>query len=96
MDREGGWFDSVPYFMYILRSARTGRYYIGSAEDPAFRLGEHNQGKVGSTKAHRPWEIVYLEEYATRSEAYARERYVKRQKSRAWMEGELLGKDAGL
>jgi putative endonuclease len=86
----------VPYFLYVLRSIRTGRCYVGSAEDPAFRLGEHNQGKVDSTRAYRPWEIVHLEEYETRSEAYARERYVKRQKSRMWIETKLLGKDSGL
>ena len=91
MNREGGRLDSMPYFLYVLRSVPTGRYYIGSAEDPAFRLGEHNWGKVGSTKAYRPWELVHLEEYATRSEAYARERYVKRQKSRTWIERDLIG-----
>jgi putative endonuclease len=86
----------MPHFLYILRSVQRGRYYIGSAEDPEFRLGEHNQGKVDSTRAYRPWEIIYLEEYETRSQAYARERYVKAQKSRVWIETELLGKDSGL
>jgi putative endonuclease len=82
--------------VYVLRSIPKGRYYVGSAEDPTVRLGEHNRGRVDSTRAHRPWEIAYVEEYATRSEACARERYIKAQKSRVWIETELLSKGMGL
>lgn len=66
MDRGGGWFDSMPCFLYVLRSLKSGRYYVGSSEDPSFKLNKHNQGKADSTKAYCPWEIVCLEEYATR------------------------------
>ena len=31
-------------WVYVLESEATGRYYIGSAEDVHFRLGEHNAG----------------------------------------------------
>ena len=36
-------------WVYVLKSERTGRYYVGIAEDVAFRLTEHNSGKVDST-----------------------------------------------
>ena len=86
----------MPCFVYVLESARIRRYYTGSSEKPELRLEEHNLGKVDSTRAYRPWRIVRLEQYETRSEACARERYIKARKSRAWIENELLRKNAGL
>ena len=47
------------YFLYILKSSHQGRYYIGTASDIDKRLIQHNQGRVRSTKAYRPWSIVY-------------------------------------
>jgi putative endonuclease len=77
-------------YLYVLRSVGTGRFYVGSAEDVEVRLSEHNRGKVDSTKAYRPWEVVYREEHATRSGAMAREREIKGKKSRRWIEYHLL------
>jgi putative endonuclease len=46
------------YFIYILFSQKTNRYYIGSTEDLARRLKHHNAGSTPSTKAGAPdWEI---------------------------------------
>ena len=41
------------------------------------RLNEHNSGKMKSTKAFRPWKIVYFEEFETKQEARKRELYFK-------------------
>jgi len=76
----------MAFFTYILRSALTGRFYIGHAEDLARRVGEHNSNRVDATKYRGPWEVAYTEEFATRAEAGRRERYIKSQKSRKWIE----------
>jgi putative endonuclease len=68
-------------YVYIIHSMATGRYYIGSTEEWAKRLAEHNRGKVRSTKAYVPWETVLLEEYPNRTEARKRELQIKRFKS---------------
>ena len=34
----------MPHYVYVLRSEKTGRYYVGSSGDPWQRLGEHNAG----------------------------------------------------
>jgi putative endonuclease len=70
------------FFVYVLRSAATGRHYVGSCADPVQRLGQHNAGVTKSTKNRGPWELVYQEEWPTRSEAMRREQYWKSGKGR--------------
>ena len=69
------------FTVYILRSIKIGRYYIGHSADAVGRLVAHNAGKVRSTKAYRPWEIIHREDYAAKEEAYRREREIKSYKS---------------
>ncbi len=66
---------------YILRSESYQRFYIGSSEDVEKRLIEHNKGRVRSTKAYRPWKIVYRESCSDRQTAYRRELQIKSYKS---------------
>ena len=69
------------YFVYILKSLTVLRYYIGSSENVARRLSDHNSGKVKSTKAYKPWEVVYLEKFNIKSDALKREKQIKSYKS---------------
>ena len=70
------------YFFYILQSVKDGSFYRGQTDDVELRLKKHNAGEVRSTKAAKPWQLVYSEEYATRKEAMKREREVKLWKKR--------------
>jgi len=70
------------YKVYILESEKNGRFYIGFSADVEARLERHNSGKVKSTRAHRPFKVVYTEEYQTSTEARKREYYLKTLKSR--------------
>lgn len=54
------------------------------------RLKEHNKGRVKSTKAYMPWEVVYKVSYNTKQEAYTEERRIKRMKNGVQFR-ELLG-----
>ena len=74
------------FFMYILKSKKNGKYYIGATHCLEVRLKQHNAGKIRSTKGLVPLEIVYSENYATNSEARKRESYVKRRKSRKFID----------
>jgi putative endonuclease len=74
------------YYTYILKSLSSERYYIGQTSDLELRLNRHNENLVKSAKNRGPWEIVYFEEYETRSEAMQRERYLKSLKSRKSIE----------
>ena len=65
------------FHVYVLRSATTGRRYIGSCQDLGDRLRRHNAGESNATKHGVPWELLYSESFPTRSEALRRERYYK-------------------
>jgi putative endonuclease len=65
------------YYVYILRSIRTGWLYTGHTKDLTDRLKRHNNNEMPATKNRGPFEIVYTEEYATRSAAMQREKFLK-------------------
>ncbi len=63
--------------VYILRSLKSERYYVGSTSDMEKRLIEHNRGKNISTRGRGPFVVVYTEEYHTKAEAIRRELEIK-------------------
>ena len=65
------------FYVYILRSKKTGRRYIGSCEDLKDRLRRHNAGESKATKHGAPWILIHAEEFAARSAAMRRERFFK-------------------
>ena len=66
--------------VYILKSGKTGRFYVGYTSNLEQRLKYHNLGKNKSTKAGIPWKLVKFEEYKTKREAWLRERQIKKYK----------------
>ncbi|MBD3275240.1 MAG: GIY-YIG nuclease family protein [Candidatus Marinimicrobia bacterium] len=74
------------YFLYILYSEKLDKYYIGSTSDIVKRIERHNEGWGRFTKGGIPWELIYTEEYSNKSEALKRERYIKKKKSRDFIE----------
>ena len=50
------------------------------------RLIRHNNKGVPSTKPYVPWEMVYTENFVSRSSASAREKEIKNKKSRKYIE----------
>jgi putative endonuclease len=69
----------MSYFIYILKSLKDGRYYIGSS-DVKNRLDYHNQGRQRSTKHRTPFVLIYTEEHPSRTVALAREKQIKNYK----------------
>jgi putative endonuclease len=69
-------FDNL-YTTYVLKSVKFDRRYYGHTKNMVNRLSKHNQGKVKSTKAYKPWKVIYTEEFKTKSEAYNREMFFK-------------------
>ena len=65
------------HFVYFLVSSKNEDLYIGSTENIERRVALHNQGKVKSTKAYRPWKLAGYEEYGSRSDAVRKEKFYK-------------------
>jgi len=76
----------MPYWVYVLQSEATGRYYVGQTSDLADRLRRHNAGRTKANRGRGPWRLVYSEEHSSRQAAVARERQIKARKSRAYIE----------
>ena len=65
------------YYVYVLKSAADGNFYVGFTNDLKRRVAEHNNGLVHSTAARRPLELVYYEACRNQSDASKREKYLK-------------------
>ena len=76
----------MEYSIYILYSQSLDKFYTGSTQDIAERLRRHNLGHNKFTKTGTPWNLVYTEEYGTRSKAMSRENEIKAKKSRKYIE----------
>ena len=65
------------FIVYAILSLKDQRIYVGMTSDLGKRLREHNAGKTKSTKGYRPWQLIYSESLPLRTEARAREKYLK-------------------
>jgi putative endonuclease len=72
----------MSFFVYILQSSSTGRYYCGQTDNLEKRLAQHNDPKQTltlTTKRHQgPWDIVWFTQLNTRTEAIRLERTIKK------------------
>ncbi len=63
--------------VYVLKSQKNGTRYVGISENVGRRLAEHNAGKSKFTSGHVPWELFYVEDAQSSTEARSREKYLK-------------------
>ena len=63
------------FHVYVLRSERTGRRYVGSCENFEERFRRHNAGESKASKYGAPWRLLHKESFSTRSEAVLKELY---------------------
>jgi len=73
------------YIVYILRSEKDSKRYIGVTSDLKERLFEHRHGLVKSTKNRRPLRLIHTEEFETKSEALKREKFFKSGQGRKYL-----------
>ena len=66
------------FTVYVLFSFQNNMFYTGFTSDLVKRFHDHNVNNIdGFTRKHRPWIVLYTECFATKSEAMAREKYLK-------------------
>jgi len=81
----------MKYYVYVLESLKNGRYYIGHTNDLERRIRQHNSGKTKGNRNCRPFKLIYKEEYRDAPEARKREHYIKRQKSKSFVQSLIVG-----
>jgi putative endonuclease len=81
------------FYLYILYSTTSDKYYIGYTSDYNRRLEEHNSSLEPTyTSKHRPWILKAVFACGEiEGEAIRLERFVKRQKSRKLLEQMISG-----
>ena len=66
------------YYVYIIKSKKTGQIYVGCTSDLRKRLKEHNINKSISTSHKGLWEVRYYEAFYSKKDAFSREKGLKR------------------
>ena len=68
------------FFVYILKSEKDKKNYVGHTNNLKRRLQQHNSGKVRSTKHRVPLKLIYTENLISREKAIEREKFFKTHK----------------
>ena len=73
----------IPMFwVYILKSESTGRFYCGHTSDPHRRLRQHNDPDYRLSKTTKrfegPWQLVWSQDCPSRGEAMKLEKAIKK------------------
>ena len=63
----------LPFRVYVLRSSKDRKLYIGFTANLKERLSDHFHGEVASTASRRPLELIYCEYHASKTDALRRE-----------------------
>ncbi len=81
------------YYIYILYSEKSDKYYVGYTSDFERRIIEHNSKEgITYTKKHRPWILKAVFECGeTEGDAVKLEKFIKQQKSRKLLEKMIAG-----
>lgn len=77
------------WYVYLLKSKKTGNWYIGSTNSLQKRILKHNLKKNKSTKYGAPWKLIYCEIGLNKQDARAREKYLKSGMGRRYLKNRL-------
>ena len=77
--------DTHMYTVYILKSKKFKKSYVGYTNDLQRRLDQHNSGQSEFTSKYGPWDLIYSEEYNLQTDALLREKYFKTKQGRKFL-----------
>ena len=79
------------FTVYVLHSRKFNKIYIGYTSDLEKRILAHNKLAIkGWTIKFRPWELVYSEEFETKTLAMIREKQLKSFQGRKFIREKIL------
>jgi len=80
------------FIVYILRSIKNNKRYIGHTSKDVFkRLLEHNRGCNKWTRENGPFKVIYTENYNSKIKAIKREHFLKSGQGRKWLDENIPG-----
>ena len=82
----------MTYFIYILKSLKDNKLYIGQTNNLQKRIARHNKGEVKAARNRLPLVLIYNEIFQTRKEAMRREIYFKSLKNSKYIIKNFIAK----
>ena len=90
----------MPFFVYILQSESTSRYYCGYTEDLKRRLKQHNDSNYKGSRTTKvfkgPWKLIWKQDIQTRSHAMQFERKIKKRGIQRFLESNSLAESRNM
>ena len=77
------------YYVYILKSLKDHKLYVGFTGKLKERIVRHNNGLVEATKDRRPLKLIYYEACLNKKDAIEREKALKTGFGRAYLKRRL-------
>ena len=77
------------YYVYILKSEKDGKRYVGYTHNLTKRFEQHANGEVESTQNRRPLKLIYFEGGLSKEDALKREKYLKTHYGRLFLGNRL-------
>jgi putative endonuclease len=78
------------FYVYILYSSSLEKFYVGSSDNVAKRIDQHNSGRGNFTSKGSPWELIVTIECKSRSEAIALETRIKKRGIKRYLQDNHL------
>ena len=73
------------YYVYLIESETTGKYYIGQTSDLYRRLADHNGNRKKYTNGKGPWRLIGYKCFPTHRDAIIEEQRLKKSKNRRYI-----------
>jgi len=83
------------FTVYVLKSLGSNNIYVGQTGDLDKRLERHNNGGSKATARYKPWKIVLIYNYQTRTAALKREKELKSSRGRNFIRQQLGSASVG-
>ncbi|HTG57499.1 MAG TPA: GIY-YIG nuclease family protein [Niabella sp.] len=78
------------YYTYVIKIVTRHYYYKDHCADLQKRISERNAGKTSSIRKYIPFVPVHVEEFETRAEAVAQEKYFKTGAGRCYQKSKIV------
>ena len=81
------------HYVYVLKSEKDEKLYVGHTNNLKKRFGEHCNGDVATTKNRRPLRLIYYEASNSLQDAIRREKGLKTGFGRAYLKRRIKLQD---
>jgi putative endonuclease len=89
-DSKGSEENLFMFYVYIIESETTGKWYYGFTDrSPSIRLNEHNGNHHHFTANKGPWKLIFLRSFENKKDALRFEKKLKSLRSKRFIETEF-------